>query len=419
MPAVELAGLALSLDRVYETDMFLSGPGRDRGGLSYLCIIPDRELQVGTETTADELKSFAFADDRATFGYLSYHYGFRIRGVKTRHASSFPAGHLKKYRAVLAYDRANQTLRIHCADPVLTRELRDLLGRRPWQDEGPENATVRVMEEWQSLSHEAYTGGVSEVVRYIKQGEAYQLNLSIKFVRQLSGVPGSRLALDMLERFPAPYYTWFRTGDYRILSTSPERFLQVSDGVVISEPVKGTLRFEQYRPEMVERLRSSPKEDAELSMIVDLIRNDISGNCEYGSVRVTGHKSVFAVDNLLQMYSRVQGQLKAASDCVDLLVDAFPGGSVTGCPKKRAMELIDLLEPHARDVYCGSFFIIHGPREMESSIAIRTGYFDRSDMTFNFFAGSGIVVSSEPEAEYRETMAKAEKFQTLFDRQIR
>jgi para-aminobenzoate synthetase component 1 len=396
--------------------MFLSGLGRDEESLSYLCLIPERELVLQPDTGVDDLKTFAFADDQTTFGYLSYHYGLPHRDVSTRHPSQFPAGHVKKYRCVLAYHNAGETLTIHCADQVLVRELRVILGRRPWRDDRAEKAAISVVESRQSLSDEAYIALVDEVLDFIRQGEVYQLNLSIKSSLQLTDVPGSRLALDMLKRYPAPYYTWFRTGEYRILSTSPERFLQVRDGIVVSEPVKGTLRFDNYSESLVEKLKSSPKEDAELSMIVDLIRNDISPNCEYGSVQVTDHKSVFAVDNLLQMYSRVSGQLRPEKDCLDLLVDAFPGGSVTGCPKKRAMQLIDLLEPHGRDVYCGSFFIVHGRRDMESSIAIRTGYFNRTDMTFNFFAGSGIVVSSEPEAEYRETMAKAEKFHSVFSK---
>ncbi len=148
-------------------------------------------------------------------------------------------------------------------------------------------------------------------------------------------------------------------------------------------------------------------------MIVDLIRNDLSANCEYGSVRVDNHKSVFAVDRLLQMYSDVTGRLRPDRDCLDLFFDAFPGGSVTGCPKKRSMEIIDVLEPHPRDVYCGSILIVRDEKNMDSSVAIRTAVYDTDDARLDVWSGSGIVVDSDPASEYQETMAKAEKFLTM------
>ena len=115
------------------------------------------------------------------------------------------------------------------------------------------------------------------------------------------------------------------------------------------------------------------------------------------------------------MYSNVRGELRPDSTCVDLLYEAFPGGSITGCPKKMAMILIDELEPHCRDIYCGTFFVIHDQRNMDSSIAIRSGYYDKGEGRLNFYAGSGIVVDSDPEKEYLETTAKAAKFLNLIN----
>ena len=135
--------------------------------------------------------------------------------------------------------------------------------------------------------------------------------------------------------------------------------------------------------------------------------------CEFGSVRVENHKSVFRVDNLLQMHSHVTGRLKPGSTVLDLLLDAFPPGSVTGCPKKRSCEIIDSLEPHSRDVYCGTLLAIYGRRDMDSSVAIRTGFLDTGAGFFHFYAGSGIVTDSSPSCEYAETLAKADKFLQL------
>ncbi|MDH4157807.1 MAG: chorismate-binding protein, partial [candidate division Zixibacteria bacterium] len=220
----------------------------------------------------------------------------------------------------------------------------------------------------------------------------------------------AELFMYLWRRKPASFYSFFHSGPYRVISTSPERFLQVRDGQVLSQPIKGTLRFEHFDDALARKLTTSTKEDSELSMIVDLIRNDISYNCRYGSVRVENHKSTFVVDNLLQMYSNVTGILKPDRTCVDLLLDAFPGGSVTGCPKRMSMQLIDQLEPHTRDIYCGSLFVLRDRLNMDSSVAIRTGFLDTDSGELNIYGGSGIVIDSDPEAEYLETLAKAEKF---------
>ena len=197
-----------------------------------------------------------------------------------------------------------------------------------------------------SLDGPAYRAGVSETLERILSGTTYQLNLSTRFTWDCPDLDSLSLFRAMRAAHPAPFYAWMTSGPYRVLSTSPERFLRVEDGEVLSQPIKGTLRFDRYAPELEKELTGSPKESAELSMIVDLIRNDISTHCEYGSVTVDSHKSVFAVDSLLQMYANVRGTLRQAGDCLDLFFDAFPGGSVTGCPKHSSMTIIEELEPH-------------------------------------------------------------------------
>jgi para-aminobenzoate synthetase component 1 len=182
---------------------------------------------------------------------------------------------------------------------------------------------------------------------------------------------------------------------------------------VLSQPIKGTRLAGRPLLANDRALRTSAKEDAELSMIVDLIRNDISPHCQYGTVGVEGHKSVFEVDGLLQMYSNVTGRLKPGSTALDLLWAALPPGSVTGCPKKRAIEIIAGLEPHHREAYCGCLVVVHGPEDLDSSVAIRTAVVDEARSRFSFHAGSGIVVDSDPDKEYEETLAKAAKFLAL------
>lgn len=187
-------------------------------------------------------------------------------------------------------------------------------------------------------------------------------------------------------------------------------------GEVLAQPIKGTRSFDPATTSPGERarleaaLRADPKEHAELSMVVDLLRNDISATCAYDSVRVPRHCATFAVGPLIQMCSDVTGTLRDGTTCLDLLRHAFPGGSVTGCPKPRTMSLIERIEPHPRDVYCGSLVAVAGPRDMDSSIAIRTAMYDTTTGLLHLYAGSGLTVDSDPEGEYRETVDKTSAF---------
>ena len=393
-------------------DVLLGSADYPDSGKSYLCLGPCLELVVEEESSGEEvkrrIKDFSFADDRLSIGYVSYECGHVLRCVKSSKKADYPYVHLKKYAAVLSYDATSGRLEFLHGEGDYREEI-----ERMTED-------VRSVPEFElpafkesdikmSLDEEAYKAGVSRTLEFIRDGLTYQLNLTTKFTLPARGVDPVQWFFSLNKRYPAPYYALFRTGKRVIMSTSPELFLRVVDGEVCSEPIKGTLRFDEYSDDIAAQLTSSVKEDSELSMIVDLVRNDISADCSYGSVIVEDHKSVFAVDNLLQMYSRVRGKLSAGRDCIDLLLNAFPGGSITGCPKKSSMELIDHLEPHTRGPYCGSVVAIKSPKDLISSIAIRTAVYDEDLSEISYWAGSGIVIDSKPAAEYLETVAKAGK----------
>jgi para-aminobenzoate synthetase component 1 len=400
--------LAANLLRNRDADMLASPPGWEGESRSLIGIDPTAELLVRPGTAAQTIKDFAFAEPGPVLGFLSYTYGLGLRGVPSKKDSDFPAGHLKRYALIVTHDHATQRMTVSGPDESSVREIQKAAeAMAPIAFPRPNGLYGRVRA---SLSRKAYMDGVRRTLEHIRDGWTYQLNLSLKLSRHCPDLDPLALFLYLRNRHPAPFYGWFTSGPLRVLSASPERFLKVDDGQVLSQPIKGTMRAETPAPELVQRLTASPKEDAELSMIVDLIRNDISADCEYGSVRVPRHKAVFHVDRLLQMHSDVTGTLRRDRDCVDLLLNAFPGGSITGCPKQSSMRIIEELEPHARDVYCGSLLAIHGPRDMDSSIAIRTAVFDTRSGVLDTWAGSGIVVDSDPESEYLETMAKAEKF---------
>ncbi|NJB67154.1 para-aminobenzoate synthetase component 1 [Desulfobaculum xiamenense] len=402
-------GLAVRPD----ADLFLSAPERAGAGPCRIGLAPCAEILVEPGTPREAIAEFLFATPGTSLGCLTYDYGLSLRGVVSDKMPWCPPGRFRRYRALVVFDPATGELRAEgdtdYARAAVAEALRPTLAAAPSAPSG----TGGTGTQRASLGREGYMRGVEEVLERIRGGYTYQLCLSSEFAVHAPDLDPAGLFVRLWRECPAPFYALFRLGPVTVISTSPERFLRVADGEVLSQPIKGTLAFDEYRPELAERVTSSPKESAELSMIVDLIRNDISANCEYGSVRVDGHKSTFVVDNLIQMYTNVRGRLRADRTCLDLLLDAFPGGSVTGCPKLASMGIIEELEPHTRGVYCGSMVVVEDARNMESSIAIRTAVHDSRDGVFRHHAGSGIVVDSDPESEYLETLAKAGKFARL------
>jgi para-aminobenzoate synthetase component 1 len=259
-----------------------------------------------------------------------------------------------------------------------------------------------------SFTHTDYLAAVTRVREYIFAGDIFQANLSQRFEVPLSEPPWM-LYRRLRARNAAPFSAYFDLGDAVVLSASPERFLRVdAAGHVETRPIKGT-RPRGLGPEhdaaLGEALTQSAKDRAENLMIVDLMRNDLSRVCQPGSVRVP---ELFALERYATVHhlvSTVVGDLASGRDAIDLLRAAFPGGSITGAPKVRAMEIIAELEPSQRSVYCGSIGYWSVTGELDTSIAIRTAVARGGRVYFS--AGGGIVADSDPEQEYRETLDKA------------
>ena len=258
-----------------------------------------------------------------------------------------------------------------------------------------------------SFAHAEYLDAVARVREYIYAGDIFQANLSQRFEAPLSLAPWEFYRT--LRRVnPAPFGAFFDVPGAPVLSTSPERFLRVSaGGHVETRPIKGT-RARGVGPEhdaaLGQALTESAKDRAENLMIVDLMRNDLSRVCAPGSVRAS---ELFALERYATVHhlvSTVVGDLAPGHDAFDLLRAAFPGGSITGAPKLRAMEIIAELEPSRRGVYCGSVGYWSTTGEMDTSIAIRTAVVRNGRIYFS--AGGGIVADSDPEQEYRETLDK-------------
>ena len=261
-----------------------------------------------------------------------------------------------------------------------------------------------------NFGHAAYLDAVERVRTYIRNGDVYQVNLSQRFRCPFEGDSfGLWEALFGLN--PAPFYAFVQAGDHQMVCTSMERFLLRQGDVIETRPIKGTRprgktpeEDRSFRDELV----SSPKDDAELSMIVDLLRNDLGRVCEGRTVQVAQHKRLEAYQNVHHLVSIVRGRLRPDASAGAVLRATFPGGSITGCPKIRAMEIIDELEPHVRHVYTGSIGYFGFHSNWDLNIAIRTALVARGHCHLS--VGGGIVYDSDPQAEFEETLHKGQTF---------
>lgn len=257
-----------------------------------------------------------------------------------------------------------------------------------------------------SFSKPEYIASVNKIIDYLRAGDIYQANLSQRFEAGFSGDCYS-LFLELFERNPASFFSYIQAHDHTIVSTSPERFIKQMGRIVETRPIKGTIargRTKEQDRANGEELTQSIKDDAELTMIVDLMRNDLSRVTRHGSVRVKDHKRLEPYENVFHLVSTVQGELEDGKTAIDLLKATFPGGSITGCPKIRSMEIIDELESVKRHIYTGSIGYISFHDTMDLSIAIRTATIVNNTVFFS--VGGGIVYDSDPQKEYQETLDK-------------
>lgn len=365
------------------------------------------------------IKQFSF-DKRFTlpvagglFGYFAYDLKNKIEDLpQTCVGNGLPDICLYAPSVILIRDR--KTCETWLCLPVFDRDRgqKDLQARE-------KSIVDRLDQSWQpgafcadgpglvsSFTKPEYLSAVSQIIEHLRQGDIYQANLSQRFETGFTN-DAYALFLKLFQENPAPFFAFIQAGDHQVISTSPERFLKVEGRTVETRPIKGTLARgdtpEQDR-ENAKILSQSAKDDAELTMIVDLMRNDLSRITEHGSVAVTTHKGLEAYDNVFHLVSVIKGRLKNGVSCAEVLRAAFPGGSITGCPKIRAMEIIDALEPVKRHVYTGAIGYLSFHGTMDLCIAIRTAVVHDGRLMFS--VGGGVVYDSDPEKEFQETLAK-------------
>jgi para-aminobenzoate synthetase component 1 len=263
-------------------------------------------------------------------------------------------------------------------------------------------------------TREQYARAFRKIKRSIYNGDIYQINLSHR-LRAETQLPARTLFANIMEKNPVGFLAYIEGDGYELLSASPERFVKTENRRIWTCPIKGTrprgrtrASDARYRAALVR----SPKEAAELNMITDLLRNDLGRVCRIGSVRVAGSRLVRKCPAVWHTYASVTGSILPELTPLDALLSMLPGGSITGCPKKRALEIIDELEPTARSVYTGVIGSINPDRDLDFSIAIRT--IIKKNGKLYLQVGGGIVHASDEQEEYRETLAKAQSLMNIF-----
>jgi len=343
-------------------------------------------------------------------GYFGYDLGGRLERLprESKDDRGLPDLVLAFHDRVLAMDRSSGTAHLVELSPrgeeraISPEDYESQFAARP-----PLSAWTADRPVISNFTRSAYLEAVARAREYIAAGDIYQVNLSQRF--------HTRCALDPLEIYtrlrtssPAPYSALLGMGARSVVSSSPELFLHSDGHRVVTRPIKGTRPRGAAGDEdarLKAELMASPKDDAELAMIVDLERNDLGRVCEYGSVKVSEPKALESHPTVHHLVATVEGRLRRGAGPVDLLRATFPGGSVTGAPKIRAMEIIDELEPTRRAAYTGAIGWIGFDGSVGLSVAIRIVEKRGEDLWFQ--TGGAIVTDSEPEREFDETIVKA------------
>ncbi len=386
--------------------------------LEQLAVLPDERGTTFLQRLRDNLARLGEAQLPAAcelpfagglIGYLSYDFGRHLENLpeQARDDLQLPDARFGLYAWALISDhqQGSSQLVFHPSLEAAERERLIQLFSRPagpvigeFQLKGPMTA---------DLSAEAYHQAFERIQHYIQAGDCYQVNFAQRFRADCQGDPWVAYCA-LRAACPTPFSGFQSLPDQgAVLSLSPERFVKVSQGQVETRPIKGTRPRGRDAAEdaaHAAELLASSKDRAENLMIVDLLRNDLGRTCRIGSVRVPELFSLESYPNVHHLVSSVTGTLADDRDALDLIAGSFPGGSITGAPKIRAMQIIDELEPTRRALYCGSLLYLDVRGEMDSSIAIRSLLV--KDGQVSCWGGGGIVADSDWQAEYQESITK-------------
>ncbi len=315
-------------------------------------------------------------------GFITYEYGAKGLDVPIRPLKGkLPAAHFRAYESYQAIDHF------------------DFMGSTEWRPFTP------------SITKKKYSLEFDRIIDYIRCGEFYQLNYTYPMVSTTELSPRS-LFQSYRAKNQVEYSAFIEDDSWAIHSLSPEQFIIIKDRMISTKPIKGTIA-RSHDPELdhilLNRLLTSQKDQAELYMIIDLLRNDLGKVCEFGSVQLMESKSVQKLEKVFHTYGMVKGKIKKEIHPIEALISMLPGGSISGCPKKRVCEAIYEIENHSRGIYTGTIGYILPDGTLKFNIAIRTVLQQKNELILG--VGGGITIGSIMDDEFNESIAKAASFQ--------
>lgn len=406
--------------------VWLDSNGSARGRFDILSSSPSKWFSCHNDQPRQFLQALRNAHNRVTvsvnpdlpfcgglIGLLSYQFGLQLEGLAEQNAmlDKEPSAEAGWYNWAIVQDHLKKTCTFVSllSEQETDRVLSDLLAA-----ETIEPQDFQLQQDLQAnLNWEDYQAALELVHEYILDGDCYQINFSKRYQAPYTGDP-RQLYVKLREATKAPFSAYFSGTHSDTLSLSPERFVRLVGREVMTQPIKGTAA-RAANPEQdelnAEQLRNSSKNKAENLMIVDLLRNDFGRVCVPGSIRVPELFELQSFALVHHLVSTITGELKDTNDALDLLAAVFPGGSITGAPKHRAMEIIQELEPNQRNNYCGSIFYLSADGTLDSNILIRTIQCEQDQVYC--WGGGGIVLDSTAESEWQEIDNKIGRLLTV------
>ena len=420
--------LAFDAIRDMPSAVLLDSGGNSRGRYDIIAAAPLEQLQLSPDNP--EAYRAAIETLRSTFkqycpeliselpfcggliGYLSYTLGEKKFGLHDKPGqppSMLPLLTVGIYPWAIISDHQTRRSLIAALPSFPATELAQIKARLNATRTEQKYGRFRLSDRFRSnLDFADYKALFDRVQDYIQAGDCYQINLSRRFSARFDGDPWQAYQL-LSDVARAPYSAYLEFGDNPILCLSPERFIRCEGRRVNTAPIKGTASRMKGKADrrQAESLYRSEKNRAENLMIVDLLRNDLGQVCKPGSIHVDKLFELQSFATVHHLVSEISGELRPEFDALDVLSACFPGGSITGAPKKRAMEIIQELEPDHREIFCGSIFLLSANGRLDSNIAIRSLLCHEKQI--HCWAGGGLVADSEADAEFEETWSKVGK----------
>jgi para-aminobenzoate synthetase component I len=366
------------------------------------CLPTDQHLQ--------QLRQWLKGKTERVFGHLSYDLKESITGIGSSHENHLGFPELYFFVPETVLDLKGNTLQIN-SHITNTQELFQAISHID-PTIAPANKTQKQVQMQARISKEQYLAKIRSIQEHIRKGDCYELNFCQEFFAEEASIDPIAVYLALNQVSPNPFACFYKWNHSFLLCASPERYLQQKNNLLVSQPIKGTLKRDLENPEqdlvLENQLRNSIKDRSENVMVVDLVRNDLSRVCKPGTVKVEELFGIYRFPQVHQMVSTVVGEPAAGMDLCAILQASFPMGSMTGAPKHKVMQLIEQYEESRRGLYSGAVGYIEPNADFDFNVVIRSILYNQASKYLSYQVGGGITFYSDPEKEYEECLAKAD-----------